>query len=68
MPELSEEVLGWASRNAVLPRLATVCFLMVIALILRTITDSGLSAASRRGPDTGALAATTGAARAEAPG
>lgn len=42
MPELSEEVLGWASRNAVLPRLATVCFLMVVALILRTITDSGL--------------------------
>lgn len=42
MPELSEEVLGWASRNAVLPRLATVCFLMVIALVLRTITDSGL--------------------------
>ena len=42
MPELSEELLGWASRNAVLPRLATVCFLMVIALVLRTITDSGL--------------------------
>jgi hypothetical protein len=42
MPELSEEVLGWASRNAVLPRLAAVCFLMVVALILRTITDSGL--------------------------
>jgi hypothetical protein len=42
MPELSEEVLGWASRNAVLPRLATICFLMVIALVLRTITDSGL--------------------------
>lgn len=42
VPELSEEVLGWASRNAVLPRLATVCFLMVIALVLRTITDSGL--------------------------
>lgn len=42
MPELSEEVLSWASRNAVLPRLAAVCFLMVIALILRTITDSGL--------------------------
>ena len=42
MPELSEEVLGWASRHAVLPRLATVCFLMVIALVLRTITDSGL--------------------------
>lgn len=42
LPELSEEVLTWASRNAVLPRLATVCFLMVIALILRTITDSGV--------------------------
>jgi len=42
MPELSDEVLSWASRNAVLPRLATVCFLMVIALVLRTITDSGL--------------------------
>lgn len=41
LPELSEEVLSWASRNAILPRLATVCFLMVIALILRTITDSG---------------------------
>lgn len=42
LPELSEEVLSWASRNAILPRLATVCFLMVIALILRTITDSGV--------------------------
>ena len=42
MPELSEEILGWANRNTVLPRLATFCFLMVIALILRTITDSGL--------------------------
>jgi hypothetical protein len=42
VPELTEEVLSWASRNAVLPRLATVCFLMVIALVLRTVTDSGL--------------------------
>lgn len=42
MPELSEEVLGWASKNAVLPRLAAVCFLMVIALVLRTITDGGM--------------------------
>jgi hypothetical protein len=42
MPELTEEVLSWASRNAVLPRLATVCFLMVIALVLREITNSGL--------------------------
>ena len=42
MPEISEEVIGWASRNAVLPRLATVCFLMVIALVLRTVTDNGI--------------------------
>ncbi|MFZ2949347.1 MAG: hypothetical protein WA003_07665 [Desulfuromonadaceae bacterium] len=42
LPELSEEVLSWAGRNAVLPRLATVCFLMVVALVLRTVTDSGL--------------------------
>lgn len=42
MPELSEEILGWASRNAILPRHATVCFLMVIALVLRTITDGCL--------------------------
>jgi len=39
--DVSEEVLNWASRNALLPRLATLCFLMVVALILRTITDSG---------------------------
>ena len=40
--DVSEEVLNWASRNALLPRLATLCFLMVVALILRTITDSGV--------------------------
>jgi hypothetical protein len=40
--DVSEEVLGWASRNALLPRLATLCFLLVVALILRTITDSGI--------------------------
>lgn len=40
--DVSEEVLTWAGRTAILPRLATACFLLVIALILRTITDSGL--------------------------
>lgn len=39
---VSEEVLNWASRNSLLPRLATLCFLLVVALIFRTITDSGL--------------------------
>ncbi|GAC1466399.1 MAG: hypothetical protein PVSMB11_01850 [Desulfuromonadaceae bacterium] len=40
--DVSEEVLNWASRTSLLPRLATLCFLLVTALILRTITDSGL--------------------------
>ncbi len=39
---LSEEVIHWASRASLFPRLATLCFLMVIALILRTITDNGI--------------------------
>jgi hypothetical protein len=38
----SDEVIGWASRASLFPRLATLCFLMVIALILRTITDNGI--------------------------
>jgi len=32
----------WSGRAVVLPRIATVCFLMVFALILRTITDNGV--------------------------
>ncbi|MBI2353827.1 MAG: hypothetical protein HYV06_02160 [Deltaproteobacteria bacterium] len=40
--DISEEVLSWASRTALLPRLATLCFLMVIALALRTVTDNQL--------------------------
>jgi len=39
---LSDEVIRWASRASLFPRLATLCFLMVIALILRTITDNGI--------------------------
>lgn len=42
LADVSEEVLNWASRNALFPRLATLCFLLVVALILRTITDSGM--------------------------
>ncbi|MFZ4855274.1 MAG: hypothetical protein ACOYL3_02660 [Desulfuromonadaceae bacterium] len=42
LSDVSDEVLNWASRNALLPRLATLCFLLVVALILRTITDSGM--------------------------
>jgi hypothetical protein len=40
--DVSEEMLTWAGRAALLPRLSTLCFLLVVALILRTITDSGL--------------------------
>jgi hypothetical protein len=39
---LSDEAIRWASRASLFPRLATLCFLMVIALILRTITDNGI--------------------------
>ena len=42
LTEVSEEVLNWAGRTSLLPRLATLCFLLVMALVLRTITDSGL--------------------------
>lgn len=40
--DVSEEMLSWAGRNALLPRVSTICFLLVVALILRTITDSGM--------------------------
>jgi len=40
--DVSEEVLSWAGRTSLLPRLSALCFLLVVALILRTITDSGL--------------------------
>ena len=39
---LSEEAIRWASRASLFPRMATLCFLLVIALILRTITDNGI--------------------------
>jgi hypothetical protein len=39
---VSEEMLRWAQRTSLLPRLATICFVLVFALILRTITDSGI--------------------------
>lgn len=38
----SEEGLWtWLGRNAVLPRLAAICFMLVVALLLRTVTDNG---------------------------
>ncbi len=35
----------WAGSGSFLARLATICFILVIALILRTLTDSGIIAA-----------------------
>lgn len=39
---LSDEAIRWAGRASLFPRLATLCFLLVIALVLRTVTDNGL--------------------------
>ncbi|MEI6874912.1 MAG: hypothetical protein WCL50_07255 [Spirochaetota bacterium] len=36
---VSEDALSWAGRASILPRIATICFLLVVALVLRTITD-----------------------------
>lgn len=40
--DVSEELLRLAGRTALLPRLSALCFLLVAALVLRTITDNGL--------------------------
>jgi hypothetical protein len=40
--EASEKVLSWVDHSAFLPRLSTVSFLLVVALILRTITDKDI--------------------------
>ncbi|MHB8830144.1 MAG: hypothetical protein ACYC6Q_11560 [Syntrophales bacterium] len=42
IPDASEAVLSWVGRSSLLQRLSTICFLLVIALLLRTVTDSGI--------------------------
>jgi hypothetical protein len=42
LSEVTEEVLAWVGKAALLPRLSTLCFLLVIALGLRTLTDNGI--------------------------
>lgn len=44
-------IAGWAGSSALLPRLSTLSFLLVVALALRTLTDSGVV-----GPRAGAFA------------
>ncbi|RME37631.1 MAG: DUF2339 domain-containing protein, partial [Deltaproteobacteria bacterium] len=38
----TETMLSWAGQAAVLPRVATLCFILVVALALRTATDNAL--------------------------
>jgi len=40
--DVSEEILNWAGKAHLLTRLSTLCFLLVLALVLRTVTDSNL--------------------------
>jgi len=42
IPDASEAVLSWVGRSSLLQRLSTICFLLVVALLLRTVTDSGI--------------------------
>lgn len=39
--EGSEELLSWVDKAYILPRIATTSFVLVVALALRTLTDSG---------------------------
>ncbi|HJV65899.1 MAG TPA: hypothetical protein VJ550_09205 [Geomonas sp.] len=40
--DLSEEILNWAGKAHLLTRMSTLCFLLVVALLLRTVTDNNL--------------------------
>lgn len=38
----ADDLALWAGASSLLPRISTLCFLLVIALALRTVTDSGI--------------------------
>ena len=38
----SEEVLDWLDKSALMPRVASTSFILVLAIALRTLTDSGI--------------------------
>lgn len=42
LSEVTEEILSWASRASLLARTSTLCFLLVVALALRTLTDNNV--------------------------
>ena len=41
-PSESEGILSWVGSSSLLPRIATVCFVLVVALVLRTLTESDI--------------------------
>ncbi len=42
LSEMTEEILSWAGKAHLLPRISTLCFLLVVALVLRTLTDNDI--------------------------
>ena len=40
--EVSEELLSWVDKSAILPRIATTSFILVVAVALRTATESAI--------------------------
>lgn len=42
LSEVTEEILSWAGKAHLLPRISTLCFLLVVALVLRTLTDNNI--------------------------
>lgn len=40
--ETSEVLLAWVGKASLLQRLASICFLLVVALVLRTVTDNDI--------------------------
>lgn len=40
--DASEELAKWMGQSSLLPRISALCFLLVVALVLRTVTDSDL--------------------------
>ncbi len=38
----SDDIVAWAGSSSLLPRVSTLCFVLVVALALRTVTDSGI--------------------------
>ncbi len=42
LSQVTEEIITWAGKASLLPRISTLCFLLVVALGLRTLTDNNI--------------------------